>query len=302
MLIAHFDVDSFLKPYLKEKTHTESIQNANKSFLHECISIKSSSVVNYKSLLNFPKLKLIVSRTVGVNHIDLDYCKENNIAIYHIVDYGSYNIAEHALALLLSGAHNIIFCQNEVKNGIFSYKNWLGTSLKNKTVGVLGTGKIGLELIKRAKAFDANIIAYDVYRNEKASKELNFRYVSFNELIQSSDVITIHASLTPETKYIINGDAIRKMKDDVILINTSRGALINTGELIQNIKKFKFVGLDVIENEENFSSDHPLLNYENVIITPHIGFFTDDSVKRIAEETYACITNYLNKNSSGRLV
>jgi|GEM_PF-1250019 len=301
MKIAHFDVDQYIKPYLRDDIFTQSIQEAQEDVLYDCISIKSNSIVNTQTLQHFPKLKVIVTRTVGTNHIDLVNCKERNIAVYRILDYGSYNIAEHALALLLSGMHNVLFCQEEIQKGIFSYKNWLGTSFKGKVVGVLGTGRIGIEFIKRARAFSDEIVAYDIFQNEKAARDLNFVYLSFDEFISRTDIISVHAPQTPETTHLINENVIRKMKNGSILINTSRGGLIDTNALIKHIHKFKFVGLDVLENEESFSSYHPLLKHKNVIITPHSAFFTDDSVKNIAKETYICFQNFLTDNQSGRV-
>jgi len=302
MKIAHFNVDQYIKPYLRDNIFIHSVQENTKILPFECITIKTASIINAKTLKKLPKLQLIVTRTVGTNHIDINYCKDKNIAIYRILDYGSYNIAEHALALLLSGMHNILFCQEEIHKGIFSYENWLGTSFKGKTIGVLGTGRIGLEFIKRIRAFSDTIIAYDVFQNEKAAKDLNFTYVPFEEFIAKTDIMSIHAPLTPETTHIINGNVIRKMKKGSIIINTSRGGLIDTKELVKQIKKFNFVGLDVLENEESFSIYNPLIKFKNVILTPHIAFFTDDSVKNIAKETYACIQNYLDKNETNKVL
>ncbi|OGK13226.1 hypothetical protein A2861_02860 [Candidatus Roizmanbacteria bacterium RIFCSPHIGHO2_01_FULL_38_15] len=251
--------------------------------------------MNKKTLVFFPKLKLIVTRTVGMDHIDLDYCKKMGIVVNNILDYGSFNIAEHAFALLLSGTRNIINSQKEIQKGIFSYTNYLGISLKNKRIGVVGTGKIGLEVIKRAKGFEMEVVAYDVYKNEKAAKKLDFPYITLEELAKTSDVITLHAPLLDSTKHMINKKIIRLMKKGVILINTARGGLIDTRALVNEIKKFRWVGLDVLEDEEKFTKKHPLLTFDNVVITPHIAFYSDASVKKIAEETEKIIYDFLHK-------
>src|SRR3989344_2021277 len=196
MKIIHFDVDAELNKYLKDEKHSQTLQkisNKKRYSAVEAITIKSLSQVNKKTLANFPKLKLIDTRTVGTDHIDLDYCKQKGIAVYRIVDYGSFNIAEHVFALLLSGARNIVSSQREIKKGIFSHVNHLGFALKGKTLGVVGTGKIGLEVIKRAKGLEMKVVAYDVFKNEKAAKELDFPYVSLKELAKTSDAITLHA-------------------------------------------------------------------------------------------------------------
>ena len=304
MKTVHFDVDAELNKYLKDEKYSQALQkisNKRKYFTVEVITIKSLSQVNKKTLANFPKLKLIVTRTVGTDHIDLDYCKQKGIAVYRIVDYGSFNIAEHVFALLLSGARNIVSSQREIKKGIFSHVNHLGFALKGKTLGVAGTGKIGLEVIKRAKGFVMEVVAYDVFKNEKAAKELGFPYISLEKLAQTSDVITLHAPLLDSTKHMINEKIMRAMKQGVILINTARGGLIDTKALINNINKFRWVGLDVLEDEEKFAKNHPLLKFDNVVITPHIAFFSDASVKKIADETDKLVKNFESGNKEGKV-
>ena len=298
MKIIHFDVDTELNKYFDGEKYPYTLQEITdkKKFSEvECITIKSFSYINKKTLVFFPKLKLIVTRTVGMDHIDLDYCKKMGIVVNNILDYGSFNIAEHAFALLLSGTRNIINSQKEIQKGIFSYTNYLGISLKNKRIGVVGTGKIGLEVIKRAKGFEMEVVAYDVYKNEKAAKKLDFPYITLEELAKTSDVITLHAPLLDSTKHMINKKIIRLMKKGVILINTARGGLIDTRALVNEIKKFRWVGLDVLEDEEKFTKKHPLLTFDNVVITPHIAFYSDASVKKIAEETEKIIYDYLHK-------
>ena len=305
MKIIHFDVDSELNKYLKDEKYSQTLQkifNKKRYSTIDVITIKSLSQVNKKTLANFPKLKLIVTRTVGTDHIDLDYCKQKGIAVYRIVDYGSFNIAEHVFALLLSGARNIVSSQREIKKGIFSHVNHLGFALKGKTLGVVGTGKIGLEVIKRAKGLEMKVVAYDVFKNEKAAKTLEFPYVSLQKLLKISDIVSLHAPLLPTTKHMINEKTIGLMKKGVILINTARGGLIDTKALVTNINKFSWVGLDVLEDEEKFTKNHPLLKFNNVVITPHIAFFSDASVKKIAEETAILINNFKKGNKNGRVV
>jgi len=301
MCILHFDVDKNLGQYLKGNTSSLSLtkknlpQIKNKNEI-EVISIKSQSSVDDFVLKQLPKLKLIVTRTVGLDHIDLVACKKRGVVVRNIVDYGAYNIAEHALALLLTGARNVVSSFTEVKKGIFSYKNHLGVCLKGKILGVVGTGKIGLELIKRIKAFEVNVIVYDVILNKQAAKDLGFEYVSLTQLLKTADFISLHVPLFPQTHHLIGEKEIKLMKNGVILVNTSRGEIIDTKALIKNIKKFKAVVLDVVEGEAKFSKKHPLLKYNNVIITPHIAFYSDDSVKKIAEETEKIIKNFKNSN------
>lgn len=303
MNIIHFDVDRELDKYLSGNKTATSLQNCESVSQKgtEAVSIKTASQADAKTLSQFPNLKLLITRTVGTDHIDIEYCRKKGIAVYHIVDYGSFNIAEHVFALLLSGTRNILNTQKEIKDGTFSYDGHMGLALKGKTMGVVGTGRIGLEVIKRANAFEMKVIAYDVYKNEQAHKELGYEYVELDELLKQSTIISLHAPLLDSTRHMIDDAAIQKVKDGVVLINTARGELIDTEALIKNIAKFRLVGLDVLEKEKEFSKNNPLLGLENVIITPHIAFYSDASVKKIAEETMRLLANFEKGSADGRV-
>ena len=295
--VAHFDVDNFLEsrltsgeifPFCLSIENLHKISNKDKI---EIITIKSSSKIDKKLLNQFPNLKLIITRTVGTDHIDLKACQEKKIKIMSLPDYGSEVIAEHAMALLLAGCRQIIKANKAIHLGKFSYCDFLGISLSGKTLGVIGVGKIGLAFIKMAKGFNLKILAFDVVKNIKATKDLGFSYVSFDELIKQSDIISLHLPLSSETHYLINKNVIDKMKDNVILINTARGGVIDTQALVNSIKKFRFIGLDVLEDEKNFGKFNPLLKFDNILITPHLAFYTDESLKNIASQTL----NIINK-------
>jgi lactate dehydrogenase-like 2-hydroxyacid dehydrogenase len=296
--IVHFDVDEDIKPHLtkgEKKTislNSESVKNLKHPELIEVISIKSQSQVTAHVIDRLSGLKVLICRTVGMDFIDLEVCTKNNITVFNIPDYGSFNISELALALILSGARNIPAANSFVHSGQFSYRNFLGMSVTGKTVGIIGTGRIGLSLIKLLSGFDVRIIAYDIYQNLEAQSKFNFEYVSLKELLQNSDIISIHIPLSKETKYLIDETEINLMKDQVLLVNTARGEIINTQALIKNISKFKMVCLDVLENEKEFNNNHPLLKYNNVIMTPHIGFFTLDALRRIGQQTNELIDNF----------
>jgi len=289
-MIAHFEVIEPLKKYLKGRLYSfplsvKSLPEVVDKEKITAFSITSYTIITDKLLDYFPKLRLIVTRSVGMDHINKSACKKRRVVVKNIPDYGAHNIAEHALALLLVVARNIIPSFYQVCQGKFSYKDFMGVGLRGKTLGVIGTGKIGLELIKLVKVFGMQVIAYDVAKNRQTAQEYGFNYVGLEKLLKIADFISLHVPLLPETKYLIGEKELKMMKKGAILINTSRGAIINTKALIKNIKKFRAVCLDVIEGEENFTKNNPLLKFNNVIITPHIGFFTDDSIKRIGEET-----------------
>lgn len=295
--VVHFDVDVFLENLLIGRVFPFSLSQKNLAKIPgkdkiEVLTINAYSKID-KNLLNFfPKLKLLLTRSVGTDHLDLFSCRKKKIKVINIPDYGSEIIAEHAMALLLSGCRQIVKADKFVRKGEFHYENFLGLALSGKTLGVIGTGKIGLAFIKIAKGFNLNILAYDIYKNQKAEKDLKFSYVSFEELIKKSDIISLHIPFSLETKHLINETVINQMKNDVILINTSRGGIIDTQALIKAIKKFRFVGLDVLEDEKNFNKNHPLLKFKNVLITPHIAFLTDKSIKNIAKITNETIKKF----------
>lgn len=302
----HFDGDEYIEPYLsgpckRFSVHQiEHLQEGQKSKIR-ALSCKSASHIDADVLTHFPHLELIITRTVGTDHIDLHACKEKQIAVYHIPNYGAHNIAEHAFGLLLAGARCIVKAHNDVQSGQFSYKPFFGISLKGKTLGVLGTGKIGMEMITRAQAFGMRVLASDKKCSTTKEEKHGFTCVSLDELLAESDIISLHIPLFPETQHLINEEKIRQMKDGVILVNTARGGIIDTQALIKYIKKFKAVCLDVLEDEHTFSIDHPLLHYDNVIITPHIGFYTDNALQNIARETAACVERFMKGDDEGRV-
>lgn len=308
MNIIHLDVDKNLRKHLKGVVYSfpfvkENLDKINNKEEIEAISFKTQSSILDKELLEeLPSLKLIITRTAGTDHINLDLCRSKNIAVYNIPDYGAYNIAEHAMALLLSLSKNIVNANIFTHQGKFSFENFLGISLKGKTLGVIGTGKIGIAFIERARGFGFKILAFDIFKNEKLAKEFDFVYVNLDELLKKSDFISIHVPLLKKTKHMIGDKEIKKMKGGVILVNTSRGQVIDEKSLIENIKKFKGLGLDVLEDEKNFSKKHLLLKFKNVIITPHCAFYTDATVKIIAKETLQNIKRFEKKDKTNRVV
>lgn len=273
---------------LNKKT-VKKIKNKNKV---KAMSCKSSSKIDLIILKEFPNLKLLITRTVGIDHINLADCQKAKVKVKNIADYGPFSVAEHVFALLLTLTRKVIFLDKEIRNGHFASKGGKGFTLEGKTFGVIGTGRIGMETIKLAKAFKMKVLAYDMYPNNLLAKKIGFKYVSLTELLKKADVISLNIPLTKKTRHLIGKKEIAKMKQGVILINTSRGAIIDTSSLIKQINKFRYVGLDVLENETEFSRNHPLLRFKNVVITPHCAFFTDKSAKAIAKKTKEIIRNY----------
>ena len=250
-----------------------------------------------KNLSKLPNLKLVVTRSVGYDHVDLKWCEKNNIPVCNVPDYGSHVIAEHVFALLLASIRHVLEGEERTEKDKFFWKGLRGIALKGKTLGVIGTGKIGMHVCRIASlGFLMDVIAYDPYPNKDKAMEYHFKYVkSLNDIWKKSDIITLHVPLFPKTKHMINAKTIAKMKDGVVLINTARGGLIDTKALVKAIKagKFRDVALDVLEHEDNIKKNDEILHLPGVIITPHIAFYADDSVDKMYEEGIGSIKRFL---------
>ena len=309
--IAHFDIDEIFSSCFKEKKYPFSLELKNinkidKTASLAIISIKSNSKISKEILKKLPKLKAIITRTVGVNHIDLKLCQEKGIAVYHVPDYGAFAIAEHVFAMLLSQTRKIIPLGKETKAGRFNWKNGQGFTLKGKTLGVIGVGKTGKEVIKIAKGFQMKIIGFDKIKDNTFARQNNFKYVPLNELLSKADIISINIPLIKETRHLINKDKIKIMKNNAILINVSRGEIINTKDLADNLAKFKYICLDVLEGENLYNLKEATIKKlaasDKVLITPHIAFFTDLTTKEIAKITYQNIKNFLKGSKENRVI
>ena len=257
------------------------------------------SKISNKVIESLPRLKLIVTRSVGYDHIDLQAAKKRGIIVCNVPDYGSHVIAEHVFALLLSGLRHI----EEGDNRTERYKKFIfsglrGMALKGKTLGIVGTGKIGKNVARIASlGFLMNVIACDPYPDENAAMENHFKYVNFRKILKESDIISLHCPLLPTTKHLINKKNISMMKNGVVIVNTSRGDVIKTEDLVKAIKskKIAYAFLDVLEHENNLKSNKELIDLPNVITTPHIAFYADDSMKKMYADSFSIIKSFLNK-------
>ncbi len=291
LIAKHFpDAKIFKEPFSPEL--------AKKCADAEILCVFVHSNCSAKALEQLSNLKLIITRSVGYDQIDLKSAAARKIPVCNVPDYGSHVIAEHVFALLLASLRNVIQGEEHTAHDDFSWKGLRGTALKGKTLGVLGTGKIGLNVCRIASmGFLMNVIAYDKFPNKEMAMEHHFKYVdSPDEFYKQADIITLHTPFLPETTHLINKESIAKMKDGVVLINTARGGLIDTPALVKAIKagKFAHVALDVIEHEQNIKEDAELLHLPGVIITPHIAFYADDSMRRMFEEAFFSIDAFLN--------
>jgi D-lactate dehydrogenase len=252
-------------------------------------------------------IKLIAMRCAGYNNVDLDAAYKN-IHVVRVPAYSPYAVAEHATALMISLNRKTHKAYYRTRDGNFAINGLLGFDMHGKTAGIIGTGKIGRCLVPILKGFGMNVYVYDTSPDEAYAKALGIRYVTLSELYRSSDIISLHCPLTPETNYMINEESIDQMKDGVMIINTGRGKLIKTQALIDALKSGKIgaAGLDVYEEEnEYFFEDYSstvisddvlarLMTFPNVLITSHQGFFTREALTNIAETTLNNIVEFYN--------
>ena len=301
----NYDKESFNnhnKMYNYEITYFESKLNSEtasltKGFDVVCIFVNDKADANTLKTLEENGVKVLALRCAGYNDVDIEH--KGKLKIVHVPQYSPYAVAEHAVGLLLSINRKLYKSYQRTRKYNFSLDGLLGFDIHGKTVGVIGTGRIGKAFISIMKGFGTNVIAYDTYPNEQASKELDFKYVDLDTLYKESDIISLHCPLFKETEKMINRDSISKMKDGVIIINCSRGKLINTNDLVKKLSEGKIggVGLDVYEDEEAFflrdmSNSYVrdtnlsiLLSMPNVFITSHQAFFTREALNKIASDT-----------------
>lgn len=250
-------------------------------------------------------VKLLALRCAGFNNVDLKAAK-GKLPVVRVPAYSTYAVAEYSLALMLSLNRKIHRAYWRTRDGNFSLNGLMGFDMHGKTIGIIGTGKIARILIRLLKGFGMRILAYDLYPDMKFAGEEGISYVSLDELYRESDIISLHCPLTDQTKYMIDKDSIDKMKEGVMIINTGRGQLINTNDLIEGLKEKKIAaaGLDVYEEEgEYFYEDKSdkiidddvlarLLSFNNVIVTSHQAFFTKEALHNIAETTLQNIEDF----------
>jgi D-lactate dehydrogenase len=274
-----------------------------------------TSKLTSKVLATMPKLKLIITRSTGFDHIDLEYCERQGIMVTNVPSYGENTVAEHAFALILTLSRNIHKSYLRTTREDYRVEGLKGFDLRGKTIGVVGAGKIGLHLIKMARGFDMQVLTYDVNRNDFLADVLGFKYVSLEELLRRSDIISLHVPENKFTHHLINRQNIGLIKKGALLINTARGGIVETEALIEALDKkiLSGAGLDVIEGENlimeekqlaydketaremmSLVKNHILLSKDNVIFTPHIAFYSEEAVERIMEVSVENLQAFIN--------
>jgi D-lactate dehydrogenase len=250
-------------------------------------------------------VRLIALRCAGYNNVDLDAVREKEIKLVRVPAYSPEAVAEHALALILTLNRKTHKAYNRVREGNFSLNKLLGFNLHGKTVGVIGTGKIGATFCHIMKGMGCRVLAFDINPSE-ALKKQGITYTSLEKIFEESDIISLHCPLIPDTKHMINKDSLSRMKQGIMIINTSRGALIDTPDILDGLasKKVGFLGIDVYEQEENlFFKDLSemiiedemilrLISYPNVLITSHQAYFTREAMEEITHTTIENIMEF----------
>ncbi|OGH17741.1 MAG: hypothetical protein A2868_00155 [Candidatus Levybacteria bacterium RIFCSPHIGHO2_01_FULL_40_15b] len=325
MKLACFELMDWEKDYLSEKfgntleisfnsevLNSESVSTARDA---EGIVVFIYSTVNKQVLDQMPNLKFIATMSTGFDHVDIEECKRRNITISTVPTYGENTVAEHAFALIFAISRRIIESHERVREGNFSPSGLTGFDLFGKTLGVIGVGSIGTHVIRIAKGIGMEVLGYKRTPDPKLAADLGFRFVTMDELLSQSDIITVHVPYNQETHHMLNQDAFSKMKNGVIIINTARGAIIDTTALVDALQSGRVAaaGLDVLEEEsiireeqellhrefpiedlKTVLENHMLLNNPKVVITPHNAFNSREALMRILRTTEENIYGFLS--------
>jgi D-lactate dehydrogenase len=267
------------------------------------------------ALRRLPNLRLIATRSTGFDHIDLDYCRKASVVVCNVPDYGDHTVAEHAFALLLAISRHIVEAAERTRKGDFSQAGLQGFDLAGKVLGVIGAGRIGRRVIAIGKGFGMEIIAFDVRPDPAAAQTLGFRYAPLEGVLSEADVISLHVPGGPETRHLLSESEFGLMKPGAVVINTSRGGVIDATALVRGLTSGRLAGagLDVVAEEsalveeaELFRdgadltldqlrallADHALLDLPHVVVTPHIAYDSREAAQRIMETTIANIASY----------
>jgi len=328
MKIAFFEVPKSEQPvfmqafngvevsFFEEKLNEDNVSLVKDA---EIVSVFVNSEINKNIIDSLLNLKFVATRSTGFDHIDVEYATSKNIKVSNVPAYGSHTVAEFSFGLLLNLSRKIYDAYHNLREGAdFSIFDLQGFDLFGKTIGIIGTGKIGKNSVKIAKGFGMNVVAYDLHPDLEFAKENNFEYKTLQEVLSVSDVITLHAPYTKENHHLINKENISLMKKGVFLINTARGELIDTDALVWALKEkiIAGAGLDVLEGERELKEeieivsspekaervkdyktlleDRVLIDMPNVIVTPHVAFYSKEAEGEIVKMTIDNIQNFIS--------
>lgn len=323
MKVAFFETHDWEEKVLREKLRGHSLQffrdefkDADLSSLADCEALSPFiySKISSGRIEKLPKLKLVTTRSTGFDHIDVATCGQKGITVCNVPSYGENTVAEHTFALIMALSRKVHLAYQRVKAGNYSLDGLRGFDIKGKTIGIIGAGHIGLHVIKIAKGFGMKVLVYDVRRDHFLEEVLGFQYTDLEKLLAESDIISLHAPYNKKTHHLINKSNLGKIKRGAILINTSRGGLVDTEALLHALDEgiLSGAGLDVLEGEEMILEEgqllvddekperlklavqnHRILNNPKVVFTPHNAFNSVEALRRILETTVENIESFI---------
>ncbi|MCX2720350.1 2-hydroxyacid dehydrogenase [Lentiprolixibacter aurantiacus] len=310
----HVDSDNYKINYFRVKLDKSTATYARGADVI-CAFVNDDLSKEVINILSDMGVKMIALRCAGFNNVDLDAAAAKGIPVYRVPEYSPHAVAEHAVALILTLNRKTHKAYNRVRDGNFSLSRLTGFNLYGKTVGVLGTGKIGRVFADLMHGFGCRILLYDKFP-DTSLEEKGYRYVDLSTLLKESDIVSLHVPLMPETAHIINRETLKLMKDNAMLINTSRGGLINTEHTLEALrnKKLGYLGIDVYEQEEglffhNFQEqiidDNTLallMSFPNVLVTAHQAFFTQEALDEITKTTLQNIQDFNEGRSNENII
>ncbi|HVK04811.1 MAG TPA: NAD(P)-dependent oxidoreductase [Armatimonadaceae bacterium] len=263
----------------------------------ECLCVFVHDRVTPRAVAALPRLRLIATRSTGFDHVAVSAAAQEGVTVCNVPSYGENTVAEYTFALILALARNLHLSYLRGKSGDFRPEGTQGFDLKEKTVGIVGMGRIGLHVARIARGFHMTILAADPYPNRVYAELLDFSYVPLEELLARSDIVTLHAPLTDSTRHLLDADAVAKMKPGALLVNTSRGGLVDTAAVLAALDSGRLcgAGLDVLENEDRLADigESLVRDRPNLILTPHVAYNTREAVRRIRETTADNIEAFL---------
>ncbi len=305
-----YECGMFSEPLNDKTAMTEEVKDA------EVISCFTFSRVSKEVLAKFPNLKLIALRSVGFNHIDIDYCKAHNIAVVNSLGYGNVTVAEFAFGLILDVMRKISRAYMNLKNEHLDRDVYKGFELNGKNIGIVGTGAIGAEVVRIAKGFGMNVLAYDLYPKQELVEKYGVKYIELDELLKEADIVSLHAPLTDSNFHLINEEKIKLMKSSAVIVNTARGELIDSKALYLALSDNKIfgAGMDVLEAENVLTKPDAIVDFDyltddyikktlinerllrlhNVVVTPHVAYNTQEAEDRILSITMKNIASFLD--------
>lgn len=316
MHVAFFEVKDWEKAYLAERLRSDQVYFSADVLVapgQELRGLQALSVFIYSRVTRevldaLPELKLIATRSTGFDHIDVETCRSRGIAVSNVPSYGENTVAEHTIALLLMLSRKVHQSVLQLRSGRVDLAELTGFDLQGKTIGVIGAGHIGLHVIRIARGFGMRVLAFDVRRDPFLADLLGFEYANMDRLLAESDIVTLHSPLTEKTYHLLGREQFARMKQGSMIVNTSRGGLIDTDAMVEALESGKLggAGLDVLEGEELIKEEKQLLQQpldverlrtavrnrvllarDNVVFTPHNAFNSREALVRILEVTLA---------------